>query len=114
MLSNCVVHRRGRVTIDGCRLHCLAWGLEHLFSPLVTVAACTGLADAQQSMAQRSVGVASRVGQGCSTVPGDGVLQVVETKILVSCSAVGAGMLYTSGGACNAQAAHNPACARTA
>ena len=85
MLSNCVVHRRGRVTIDGCRLHCLAWGLEHLFSPLVTVAACTGLADARQSMAQRSVGVASREGQGCSTVPGDGVLQVVETKILVSC-----------------------------
>jgi len=74
-LSNCILHRRGRVTVEGCKLQCHAAGLEHLFTPLVTLAAA-GLSKQQQLQQQWPVVTGKEAGMG--------VLSVVETKIRVS------------------------------
>lgn len=68
-LSNCILHRRGSVVVEGCKLQCHAGGLEHLFTPLVTLAAA-GIKRRQQPML-RSAGREA----------GMGSLSVVETKI---------------------------------
>ena len=71
-LSNCILHRQGKVTVEGCKLQCYAGGLEHLFTPLVTLAAA-GLSKHKQA---RPVLTGREAGMG--------VLSVVETKIRVS------------------------------
>lgn len=42
-LGPCIMHRRGALLVERCQLTCQAKGLEHLVSPLVTVAAATGM-----------------------------------------------------------------------
>ena len=71
-LSNCILHRQGKVTVEGCKLQCYAGGLEHLFTPLVTLAAA-GLSKHKQAMPVLT-----------GREAGMGVLSVVETKIRVS------------------------------
>ena len=71
-LSNCILHRRGRVTVEGCKLQCHAAGLEHLFTPLVTLAA----AGLTKQLQRWPVVTGKEAGMG--------VLSVVETKIRVS------------------------------
>ena len=71
-LSNCILHRRGRVTVEGCKLQCHAAGLEHLFTPLVTLAA----AGLTKQLQQWPTVTGKEAGMG--------VLSVVETKIRVS------------------------------
>lgn len=71
-LSNCILHRRGRVTVEACKLQCHAGGLEHLFTPLVTLAA----ADLRKHKQPRSARTGIEAGMG--------VLSVIETKIRVS------------------------------
>jgi len=71
-LSNCILHRRGRVTVEGCKLQCHAAGLEHLFTPLVTLAA----AGLTKQLQQWPMVTGKEAGMG--------VLSVVETKIRVS------------------------------
>lgn len=68
-LSNCILHRRGRVTVEACKLQCHAGGLEHLFTPLVTLAA----ADLRKHKQPRSARTGIEAGMG--------VLSVIETKI---------------------------------
>lgn len=60
------------MTVEGCKLQCYAGGLEHLFTPLVTLAAA-GLSKHKQA---RPVLTGREAGMG--------VLSVVETKIRVS------------------------------
>ena len=71
-LSNCILHRRGSVMVEGCKLQCHAGGLEHLYNPLVTLAA-VDFRKHKKSLLPMS-----------STEVGMGVLSVVETKIRVS------------------------------
>lgn len=84
-LSNCILHRRGRVTVEGCKLQCHAAGLEHLFTPLVTLAA----AGLTKQLQHWPVVTGKEAGMG--------VLSVVETKIrggfgatAVNCGGTGA------------------------
>lgn len=73
-LSNCILHRRGKLTVEGCKLHCYASGLEHLFTPLVTLAT-SGLR-VQREQLTRPMLTGREAGMG--------VLSVIETKIRVS------------------------------
>ena len=73
-LSNCILHRRGKVTVEACKLQCYAGGLEHLFTPLVTLASA-GLR-VQRNLLTRPMLTGREAGMG--------VLSVVETKIRVS------------------------------
>ncbi|KAL3140655.1 F-box protein skip5 [Trebouxia sp. C0010 RCD-2024] len=70
-LSNCILHRRGKLTVEGCKLHCYASGLEHLFTPLVTLAT-SGLR-VQREQLTRPMLTGREAGMG--------VLSVIETKI---------------------------------
>ena len=72
-LSNCILHWRGKVTVEGCKLQCYAGGLEHLFTPLVTLA--TAGLRLQREQLTRPMGTGREAGMG--------VLSVVETKIRV-------------------------------
>lgn len=73
-LSNCILHRRGKLTVEGCKLQCYAGGLEHLFTPLVTLATA-GLRVQREHLTRPMV---------TGTDAGMGVLSVVETRIRVS------------------------------
>ena len=72
-LSNCILHRRGKVTVESCKLQCYAGGLEHLFTPLVTLA--TAGLRVQREHLTRPMLTGREAGMG--------VLSVIETKIRV-------------------------------
>ena len=60
--------------MEGCKLHCYASGLEHLFTPLVTLA--TAGLRVQREQLKRPMLTSREAGMG--------VLSVIETKIRVS------------------------------
>lgn len=73
-LSNCIMHRRGKLTVESCKLQCYAGGLEHLFTPLVTLA--TAGLTVQRKHLTRPMLTGMDAGMG--------VLSVIETRIRVS------------------------------
>ncbi len=92
LIGPCVVHRRGHLHVEGCVLACDAAGLDHLCSPLVTLA----ISPPSQSSAGGALGsgpvaaagaqvAVSRVGLaaegGPSAAAGRGKLLVVSSRL---------------------------------
>ncbi|KAK9842635.1 hypothetical protein WJX84_009641 [Apatococcus fuscideae] len=91
-MGSCILHQKGRLTVESCILTCKAGGLAHLFHPLVTTAVGSGptLGSSPLSrtgMPEHSVQTGSialpRCLEGGQAVASRGVgrLSVVETKI---------------------------------
>lgn len=98
-MGACVMHRRGRLSVENCLLRCDAGGLDHLFTPLVTVAAERGAKGASTkaaghsamppppaSFSQVPVAAAGRSGAHPAGVPvatfGSGAARTVATAVL--------------------------------
>jgi len=87
--SPCVIHRKSSLLLEGCLLMCSPdRGMEHLSSPLVTLASGASTSPAW-TCGSHGVGSVYQLRAAASTgSPAPGILSVKETRILGSGQAV--------------------------
>lgn len=86
-LGSCLLHRKGRLTVEGCFLKCAEHPLEHLCCPIVSTADEEFPSEISKVRSDVSV-VETRIEGGCGAVKVSGSLELQQVRVMYARAAL--------------------------